>query len=533
MSGLSRRGLLAGAGAALVGGTTVGTTVGTATAAGTGTGRAPVAVLPGDPRYPELVVGNNQRWVGTPDEIRLPRTTEEVVRAVDDAVRAGARIAVRSGGHCYEDFVANPDVRIVLDLSGLRDVRYDEEHRAFSIGPGATLLQAYEALYENWGVTIPGGTCYSVGVGGHVVGGGYGLLSRRFGLTVDHLHGVEVVVVDATGTARAVVATRERNRDLWWAHTGGGGGNFGVVTRYLMRTPGTAAAAPAAQLPSPPSHVVVATAAFPWDGLDEAGFATLLANFGRWHEANSAPGSAGTALSANALLRHRSAGHVGVVVQVDADAEPLLGEFLTALGRDVGVAPTVPRPRRLPWLRATRHLGTDTPFLVDPTLRAEHKAAYMRRSFPADHVAALHRHLVRADYDNPDAMVVLLGFGGQVNAVGPTDTAVAQRDSVFKVLYQSFWRDQEEDERHVRWVREVYRDVYAATGGVPVPGPVTDGCYVNYPDTDLGDPAFNTSGVPWHDLYYKQNYPRLQRVKAAWDPRDVFRHAQSIRLPAP
>ena len=78
---------------------------------------------------------------------------------------------------------------------------------------------------------------------------------------------------------------------------------------------------------------------------------------------------------------------------------------------------------------------------------------------------------------------------------------------------------------------EYYRDLYASTGGVPVPGDAADGCYINYPDIDMADPEWNTSGVPWHTLYFKDNYPRLQRVKAAWDPRNVFHHALSIRPP--
>ena len=64
---------------------------------------------------------------------------------------------------------------------------------------------------------------------------------------------------------------------------------------------------------------------------------------------------------------------------------------------------------------------------------------------------------------------------------------------------------------------------------MPVPGEVCDGAMINHPDVDLADPEWNTSGVPWHTLYYKDNYPRLQRVKARWDPRNVFHHALSIR----
>ncbi len=79
-------------------------------------------------------------------------------------------------------------------------------------------------------------------------------------------------------------------------------------------------------------------------------------------------------------------------------------------------------------------------------------------------------------------------------------------------------------------MREFYRDVFSATGGVPAPGPVNGGAYINYPDTDLADPAWNTSGVPWSTIFYHGNYARLQRIKRRYDPREVFRHDLSIRL---
>jgi aclacinomycin oxidase len=80
-------------------------------------------------------------------------------------------------------------------------------------------------------------------------------------------------------------------------------------------------------------------------------------------------------------------------------------------------------------------------------------------------------------------------------------------------------------------VRELYRDVFAATGGVPVPSEVSEGALINHPDADLADPAWNESGVPWSNFYYQDNYPRLQRAKKRWDPKNVFHHALSIRAP--
>ncbi len=101
-------------------------------------------------------------------------------------------------------------------------------------------------------MALPAGQSPDVGIGGTSRAGPFGFLCRLHGLAVDHLHALEVVVVDDGGTARAVVASREPgdpNADPFLAHTGGGAGNFGIVTRYCFRTPGAGGGAPAAALP--------------------------------------------------------------------------------------------------------------------------------------------------------------------------------------------------------------------------------------------------------------------------------------------
>src|SRR5690606_288506 len=241
-------------------------------------GAGPVTVRPNDRRYADLRRGTNQRWVGSPQKIVLAATTADVGAAVQRAVDSGRRLAVRSGGHCYEDFTTSQDIEIVLDLSRMDDVSYDRRRRAFSVQPGAPLGRIYDRLYKGWGVYLPAGNCPTVAAGGHIQGGGYGSMSRRDGLAVDHLYGIEIVVVRADGTARTVVATREPDdphRELWWAHTGGGGGNFGVVTRYWLRSPGATGTDPAAQLPTPPREVWLSEVAWPWERLSEARFTRL------------------------------------------------------------------------------------------------------------------------------------------------------------------------------------------------------------------------------------------------------------------
>jgi len=483
----------------------------------------PVRVGPDDPRYAHLVRRGNRRFVGSPDEVRVVGTTAQVVAAVRDAVRSGRRLAVRGGGHCFEDFVDNPGVRMVVDLSGMTGVSYDPARRAFVVEGGATLGEVYRRLYLGWGVTVPGGSCPGVGVGGHVAGGGYGPLSRLHGLAADHLYAVEVVVVDRAGDVRAVVATRapdDPNRDLWWAHTGGGGGNFGVVTRYWFRSPGATGTDPARLLPRPPGSVLSFTVQWPWDGMDQRGFARLATNFTDWCARHATPGAPEAALYGELLLSRRPAGAHTLVGQVAGGDARLLDEHVAAVSAGVGVTPDVTR-EVVPWLTsALRGNGDD-----GKRWRLKAKAAYLRAGFTGRQLAAAYHHLTRADYPNPAGSLSLNTYGGRINAVPPAATATAHRDATVELFYLAAWADPAEDPVHLAWIREFYRDVYADTGGVPVTG----GSYVNYPDTDLADPAWNTSGVPWHTLYYGANYPRLRRVKARWDPRNVFHHGLSIK----
>ncbi|MFI9229662.1 FAD-dependent oxidoreductase [Streptomyces rimosus] len=532
MPEVRRRTLLAGA-AALGGTAAAVTTPGIAVAApASPAASTPLVTLgPDDPRYSSLTRrGSNGRFAGKPERVHVVSTTEQVVAAVQRAVRDGKRIAVRSGGHCFENFVDDPSVRVLIDTSPMRAVRYDAARRAFAVEPGALLGEVYRALFLGWGVSIPAGATAEVGVGGHVLGGGYGTLSRRYGLSVDHLYAVEVVVVDRSGRARSVVATRDPedpNHDLWWAHTGGGGGNFGIVTCYWFRDPAAKGDDPARLLPKAPASVLSFSATWNWKDIDERAFTRLARNHGTWHEHNSAPDSPYTDLFSVLMLNSRHTGTFSLVGHLDAtmpDAERRMRAYVDAVGRGTGAKPAVQHTVR-PWLEAAALVQetNPAPFKV--------KCGYLRKGYTDRQLTALHRHLAGPVSENISGALWLVSYGGKVNTVAPDATAVAQRDSILKAVYMTSWEGEETaGAKPLAWLRAFYHDIYADTGGVPVPGPVSDGSFINYPDRDLADPNLNTSGVPWHTLYYKGNYPRLQRVKARWDPRDEFRHGLSIRL---
>ncbi|GAA1853468.1 FAD-binding protein [Myceligenerans crystallogenes] len=494
-------------------------------------------IKPGDERYAPLTASFNGRWgSGTPDYVLLPATADEAVEAVQHVIDNGDRFAIHSSGACYEDLLTNSAVRALVSTSALNSVEFDPERSAFAVGPGISTADLYLKLYEGWQVTVPAGAGPPVALAGQLTNAGYGPLTRKLGQLVDYLEAVEVVVVGDDGRARKVVAGRgadDEHRDLWWAHTGGGGGTFGLVTKFWLRSPGADGDDPAAQLPRAPQELIVSEVAWSWDGMTQESFTRLLANFGAWHVANSAPGSRAAALFSALKPRHVSAGEFLMSTEVDAatpDAAGLLDEFLAAVSEGTGLTHREER-RTVGWLEhvtAWAGLGGDG---WEGKGRFKAKSAYQRTAFTGEQLGAIYRHLSDPGFDNPATMVEIGGYGGAVNAVEEGATATRQRDSVMRLLYLTMWAGEEEDAAHLAWLRRWYADVHAATGGVPGLRGATDGAVLNYIDADPLDEELNTSGIAWHELYHGSTYPRLQEIKAKWDPRDAFTHALAVRRP--
>ncbi len=462
--------------------------------------------------------------------------TDQVVNAVDAVVASGRKLAVRSGGHCVEGLVDDPAVQCVIDLGQMDSVYYDRHRRAFAVEAGATLGRVYQALDTRWGVTVPGGLGTGVGMGGHVTGGGFGPLSRLYGMLSDHLYAVETVVVDENGKARAVTATREEDdprRDLWWAHTGGGGGNFGVATKFWFRNRDARGDDhPTSLLPKRPSGHTMASVAWRWADLDEEKLTTLVNNYMRWCERNSLPGSPAASVFGTLVLFRKEFGVVTLSGQIDPGqprgSEALDTYFAEVTANVPGGAKTTHADA--PWQYTTIHAPEVPDVLGIPAtqLRSKTKGAFLRAALAKSQISTIVERLTSDDYGWRGAMAVFVTWGGTINALSPHDTAVAERDSVALFSVGSFWDNPEEDEKHLTWTRTLYRDVFAPTGGVPVPNDWTGGCYINWPDPDLLEEEWNQSGVPWSALYYGDNYEKLQEVKGRWDPHQVFNHALAV-----
>ncbi|WP_244658062.1 FAD-binding protein [Pseudomonas fluorescens] len=287
-----------------------------------------------DPRHSTLQKGFNLRWPlgnqqgeSSPNganRIYLCHSPQDIVDAAAEALAVtDGRITVRSGGHCYEGFVSNKmpgngdEVLSILDISPLNQVVYAAdgqiasqlvparpERYGFRLEAGAQNWDAYVRLYKLANKTLPGGSCYSVGLGGHICGGGYGLLSRKHGLVCDWLHGVDMLVPNAQGTGLTPVhvsrdSTAPDELDLFAACCGAGGGQFGIITSYYFKA-----------LPEAPKEVLWLVLEWDWSLLtDKSRLDNLLIAYQNWFAVNQRnPDTWG--LATKLEMRHLHTGNV-------------------------------------------------------------------------------------------------------------------------------------------------------------------------------------------------------------------------------
>lgn len=226
--------------------------------------------------YPGLDRGFNQRYkldsdlsVSNDEGVYLTYSATDITDVLNMLVEKytiddiSGKVRIISGGHCYEDFTfqsqtGNPNgTRYIIDLSNMRGISEEtvDDVVYVTVEPGASNWLIQQTLHSRYGVALPGGSCYSVCAGGHVAGGGYGLLSRLHGLTVDYLAGVEMVISDGAGGFTIRAFDPKDADQLNWACRGGGAGHFGVITKYYFEK---------SKVPLAPERALLITLPVPW-----------------------------------------------------------------------------------------------------------------------------------------------------------------------------------------------------------------------------------------------------------------------------
>lgn len=427
-------------------------------------------VLPGDPDYRDARTDYNTRFSKYPCVIVYCQRVRDVANAVKWAREHGVPVRARSGGHSYEAF-SILDNGVVIDVSGMDRVYVDRKNGIATIEAGTALLPLYETLWRE-GVTIPGGTCPTVGIAGLALGGGFGMLTRRLGMLCDSLKAVQMV--NAKG--EIVYADESSNYDLLWASRGGGGGNFGIVTLLVFKV-------------HPVSSVCVYDIAWNWQDAHK-----VIRAWQAW-----AP-FVDERLTSILDLFTKEYGRVTSAGEFTGDESELrrLIRPLAAAGRPVSV-----KIRTLPYIEAVKKFsGGPGPHPFKNT------GAFIYECLPDAAIDTLMRFMETSP--GKENSIEFQSLGGGAGRIPPDGTAYFHRKALYNMQYITRWSAYNEGKPNILWVENLRQAMLRYTRGT----------YVNFPDVFVKD---------WPRAYYGENYPELQRIKRKYDPENVFRFNQSIR----
>ena len=440
-------------------------------------------VRPGTARYTDA----RQLWDARFDALR-PRAiaycanAADVQRTIRWGHRYGIRVVPRSGGHSYAGYSSGNGV-VVADVSQLDRVSMSGGRAR--VGAGARLIDVYSALWQT-GVTIPGGSCPSVGIAGLALGGGIGYSSRYLGLTSDALRGLRIVTADG----RLLTCDTSQNADLFWACRGGGGGNFGMVTDLTF----------AASSVSTVSRYEIE---WPWEQAEQAVAA--------WQA--FAPHAPDRLFSVLDLIATNPAApgaraHVvsgGQFLGSEADLTTLI-QPLASTGTPIRV-----KTFTLSYFDAVLHWAgcRDAGSCTDRRIAFKAKSDFVNTPLPADGIKRLVAG-VAARQGRGLGALYLDPYGGAINATPKSATAFVHRDALYSIQYTAQWSGNAT--QSLGWLNGLYAQMRPYVSGF---------AYQNYIDPQLPD---------WQHAYYGSNLSRLRAVKRKFDPKNAFRFAQSIPL---
>ncbi|KAI5020552.1 hypothetical protein ZWY2020_045440 [Hordeum vulgare] len=494
------------------------------------------------PAYPAALAFSvqNLRFAGAsahhgPVAVVVPASLAELRAAVLCAREAGLVVRLRSGGHSYEGLSYTTDDAggfVVVDLMALDRVRVHAGTRTAWVQSGATLGQVYHAVAaSSKTLAFSAGSCPTVGSGGHIAGGGFGLLSRKYGLAADNV--IDAVLVDAEGR---VLDRDGMGEEVFWAIRGGGGGAWGAVyawrvklspvpervTVFVVNRPGTVESV--ARLVSTWQHVA------PW--LPDEFYLSAFVGAGL-------PESDGTGISVT---------FKGFYLGRSQEALNILSTRFPEIGlSDLN-------PKEMSWIDSVVFFSglpeeSSTADLTDRVLHGKNyfkaKSDFVRRPTAIGELEGAIDFLAK----QPKAYIILDPYGGAMERIAEDDLPFPHRKgNIHGIQHLIAWTADDDDghrEEYMEWLRRFYDLMGAYVSN----GPRT--AYINYLDLDLG--TNNNASVDhhpitirdgedggsplnseveaartWGERYFLSNYDRLVRAKTTIDPENVFRNAQSI-----
>ncbi|OAA94777.1 FAD-binding oxidoreductase [Clostridium coskatii] len=430
-------------------------------------------VLPENPQYNAARQDFNTFFDKFPLVIVFAQETQDVINAVKWARYNHVPIRMRSGGHNYEA-LSVINAGIVIDVSEMNRVKeIDRKCNTVTVQTGIRNIALYNALWSER-MVVPSGVCATPGIAGVTLGGGHSILSRQWGLTLDNL--LELEMVDADG--QVICANANHHSDLFWASRGGGGGNFGICTTFRFRT----------------HHI------------DTVGFAEIIWSLNDlesvlpiW-ERYTLPGTDKrltptlTIFSGEQSLILMQGVFLGSVKELRHLLQPLLRAG----------SPQNVTIEEMSWIDAATRIADSQP---QSPLPFKSVGPYVYNLLPNKGIETI-RHFVN-EPPTSSVSVFFHGLGGEVAKVSSTATAYFQRGALSNMSIFSTWDKSEDASLGIRWVEDFRKAML----------PFTRYVYVNTQDLSIRD---------WPHVYYGGNFHRLTKVKAKYDPQNVFRFPQSI-----
>lgn len=453
--------------------------------------KGPVLV-PSSPGYAQARLVYQERFdTVRPLGIVQPVSVADVRQIVAWSKKEKVRLAIRSGGHSYAGYSTTTGV--VVDLHHLGAISLDKSSGIATIGAGARLIDI-EATLAAKGRAIPSGSGATVGIGGLALGGGIGFAARKYGTTSDNITSLGIVTAD--GRYRTCSATS--NEDLFWACRGGGGGNFGIVTQFGVRT---FAAAP----------VSFFVATWPWAQAAEV--------IQAWQAfAPAAPDE----LFAVCYLRSGGATTpsiecFGQFLGAQAQLNTLLQPLSSVTGAQLTLGSSSYLDAQMRWAGcsgetvAQCHLVGETPTGTLTRANFVAKSDYVDTPLTSAAIGTITQWLENAQSAGFGfGSLEIDPYGGAINRVPAGATAFVHRNALFSGQYLAHWSQPSGASAASAWLRGFYAAMRPFVSGF---------AYQNYIDPGL---------TSWKHAYYGSNYPRLQTIKSEVDPAWLFRFAQGI-----
>jgi FAD/FMN-containing dehydrogenase len=453
-------------------------------------------VRPGDGSWAAARQLYNTRFDGLkPAAVAYVAHADDIRTALSYARAHGVQVAIRNGGHSYAGW-SSGNGKLIVDVSKLKQIRTSGGEAV--VGAGAKLIDVYRGLAAK-GVTIPAGSCPTVGVSGLVLGGGHGVVSRAYGLTCDSLTQATLITADG----KQVVANATENTDLFWALRGAGNGNFGVVTELHFKT-------------HPAPQAVTGYLTWPWSKA-----AAVLKAWQEWgpsqpdeiwsslHLANAAGGTPTVSVACFSIGTY---GELKNAVDRLADKVGANASSVSLRRRGYEEAMEIYAGCSSFSSQAQCHLPGTTPGRSSQgALGRETYAArsdFFDRSMSSAGIQTLLKQMTSVR--GGSGSIALTALGGAVNRVSPTATAFVHRRSRMLAQYIASWRAGTSGSTAQSWLTSAHDAMKPYASGA---------AYQNYTDPTLTN---------WRKAYFGDAATRLAAVKKQYDPDRFFTYPQAL-----